>query len=337
MMKKLLSLTTALVLFITCTNKANAQVDPHFSQYYVYPQWLNPALTGVMDGDYRVAGIYRSQWSNFANGFQTIGVAAEYATESNLNLGIGLFQQSASNGGYKYFTPYASATYTGIKFGQQGHHRLTIGLQAGMINRRFDQSKMQFGDQWNPITGYASSNPTGDIIQNPQSSVFDMGAGIMYFDGTPGKTANVYAGFAASHLTQPTDPFTNGPSKQKMPSRYTVHGGVKLNVSDNFILTPNFLFLQQGKAQEKMLGAYAQIRGNEQFDFLCGLNYRFSDAVVPFAGFYYKSFVLGLSYDVNVSDLGKAVGGTNSFEISLSFTGRKRRIFDAQNFICPRL
>ena len=27
-----------------------AQADPHFSQFYAYPFWLNPGLTGVMDG-----------------------------------------------------------------------------------------------------------------------------------------------------------------------------------------------------------------------------------------------------------------------------------------------
>jgi type IX secretion system PorP/SprF family membrane protein len=336
MMKRFYTFTLFFA-YLLISQKIKAQVDPHFSQYYVYPQWLNPALTGVMDGDYRVAGVYRSQWNNFAGGFKTFGLAAEYATDKNLNLGVGLFNQSASNGGYTYFTPYGSATYTGIRFGKAGTHRIAIGLQAGIINRRFDRSKMSFGDQWNPVTGFSTANPTGEVIPFPSSAVFDMGAGALYFDGTPGKKANVYVGFAAHHLTQPVDPFTDGPIKQKMPSRYTLHGGVKIAVSETVSLTPNFLFLSQGKSQEKMLGAYAQIRGNDQFDFLCGMNYRFNDAFVPFAGFYFNSFVLGLSYDVNTSDFGKAVNGVNSFEISLSFTGRKKRTFDAQNFICPRL
>lgn len=325
------------LLFSVFTKNLNAQVDPHFSQYYVYPQWLNPALTGVMDGDYRVAGVYRSQWSNFSNGFSTIGVAAEYATQKDLNVGIGMFQQSAANGGYKYLTPYASVAYTGIKFGKNGTHRVSVGINAGVINRRFDRSKFTFGDQWNPVSGFSVANPTGDFIQTPQSTVFDMGAGALYFDGTPNKKANIYAGFSVAHLTQPVDPFTDGPLKQKMPSRYTFHGGVKVQLSETVSLTPNFLYLMQGQARETMFGAYAQLRGNDEFDFLCGANYRINDAVAPFAGFNYKNMVLGLSYDVNISDLGRAVNGTNSFEISFSITGRKRKTYDTQNFICPRL
>lgn len=53
-----------LLLFVTGAQALRAQVDPHFTQYYVYPSWLNPALTGAFDGDYRISGIYRNQWGN---------------------------------------------------------------------------------------------------------------------------------------------------------------------------------------------------------------------------------------------------------------------------------
>jgi hypothetical protein len=70
---------------------------------------------------------------------------------------------------------------------------------------------------------------------------------------------------------------------------------------------------------------------------LFGFNYRFDDALVPFAGFYYKSFTLGLSYDINSSQLSKNIGTANSFEFSLSYTGRKNKELSGKNFICPRL
>lgn len=66
---KLFFLTVTVGLLSVSTLKA--QVDPHFSQYYMYPSWLNPALTGAFDGDYRVTGIYRSQWGNITNPFAT--------------------------------------------------------------------------------------------------------------------------------------------------------------------------------------------------------------------------------------------------------------------------
>ena len=327
-------------LFVCITfiaNQINAQVDPHFSQYYVYPQSLNPALTGIMDGDYRGAAVYRSQWASIDNGFTTIGLAGEFTTDKNINFGVGLFQQSAGNGGYKYLTPYASVSYTGIKFGTNGNQHISIGINAGIINRRFDPTKFQYGNQFNVNTGkYDASIASGEFVGN-NATTFDAGAGVLYFDGTPNKKANVFLGLSFAHLTRPIDNFSNSSVKSTIPVRGTLHGGVKIAVSENVSLTPNFLLMEQGTAHETMLGAYAQIKGGEGFDFLCGANYRFKDALVPFAGFLYKDFTLGLSYDVTTSDLGTVVGKANAFEISLSYTGRKRGKAIEKAFICPRL
>jgi type IX secretion system PorP/SprF family membrane protein len=327
------SLIVCTVVFAT---KTHAQLDPHFSQTYVYPQSLNPALTGVMDGDYRVAGIYRSQWANIDGGFTTIGLAAELATSKNINLGVGLFQQSAGNGGYKYFTPYASVAYTGIKFGREGTHHISIGINAGIIDRRFDQSKLTYGSQVDPITRVYNPAIPPEVLLNPAQTAFDMGAGVLYFDATPNKKANLFGGFSAAHLTRPSDKFL-AYSDSKVPIKYTFHGGAKINLSETVSLTPNAIYMGQGTAEELMFGAYTQIKAGEGFDFLVGANYRLKDAVAVFTGFYYKQFVLGLSYDVNTSDLSKIAGSANAFEISLSFTGKKRNRAVEQPFICPRL
>lgn len=328
-----------LILFTTASCfMAKAQVDPHFSQYYVYPSWLNPALTGAIDGDYRVSAIYRNQWGNIANGFSTIGLSGDLVTDKNLNFGGSIMQQTAGNGGFTYLTAHASVAYTGVRFGVNGEQRLVFGLQAGMVQRRFNTSKFQLGDQWFAATGYNPNSPTADVFANPSSTVFDAGAGIMYYDASPNKKANIFAGFSASHLTQPDDKFISSSTVQsKFPIRYTLHGGVKIKASESFSITPNILYLRQGNAEEKMVGAYGQIRASDVTDVLLGFNYRFDDALVPFVGFYYKSFTLGLSYDVNNSQLGKNIGSVNSFEFSLSYTGRKSKELAGKNFICPRL
>ena len=38
--------------------------DIHFSQYYNMPLTTNPAMTGLVNGEFRVQGIYRNQWWN---------------------------------------------------------------------------------------------------------------------------------------------------------------------------------------------------------------------------------------------------------------------------------
>ena len=248
-----------LMLSILTLNKTKGQVDPHFSQYYVYPSWLNPALTGAFDGDYRVSGIYRNQWNSIGSPFSTPGASFEITTEKNINFGGSILNQTAGNGGYNYLTGYASAAYTGVKFGINGNQRFVFALQAGVINRRFNPSKFTLGDQWNPVTGF-NPNPSSDLPTKNKSMIFDAGAGVLYYDANPNQKANAYLGFSASHLNQPEDAFAGGTSKEKLPMRFTVHGGVKININDMWSFTPNLLYLKQGTASEKMVGGYAKVK-----------------------------------------------------------------------------
>ena len=59
---------------------ANSQ-DLHFSQYYTQASTLNPSLVGNYDGSYRLAAIYRNQWTSAQGkkyGFQTVGADVDF-------------------------------------------------------------------------------------------------------------------------------------------------------------------------------------------------------------------------------------------------------------------
>ena len=334
-MRVTLRLSVLLLTICMMHQKSKAQVDPHFSQYYVYPSWLNPALTGAFDGDYRISGIYRSQWGNVSSPYKTMGLSGDFTTNKNVNLGASVLRQTAGDGGYMYTTAYANVAYTGVKMGAMGHQRLAFGIQAGMIERRFDPAKMTLGDMWNPVTGLPT-NPTTDYIDHKSSTQFDAGAGVLFFDAAPGKKANFFGGYSASHLTRPEDDF-KAFGESRLPVRHTVHAGIRLAVSPEFSITPNALYLKQGTASEKMIGAYGQVKAGSNADFLIGANYRFEDAISPYVGFSYRNWVLGASYDINTSDLGKLVNGANAFEISLSFVSKRSVKTPEAEFVCPRL
>ncbi|MBL7749024.1 MAG: PorP/SprF family type IX secretion system membrane protein [Chitinophagaceae bacterium] len=312
-----------LLLICTGATQANAQVDPHFSQFYAYPLWLNPGMAGVMDGDYRFTGVYRNQWSEVMTPFNTAGFSADVATGKNLNLGANFMSQSAGDAGYKYLNAYATVAYSGIKFGTDNNQQITIGIQAGLLSRRFDPAKFQFGDQWNPITGYNPGTISADLISQTSSSVLDLGAGLSYMDASPDKKVNLFGGVAAFHLTKPEDPFVNSSTKQVLPVRFTVHAGARINLTETVSITPNLLYMRQGNASEKMIGLFTQLKANDYTDLLFGANFRMEDAIAPYVGVAFHNFALGVSYDVNISDLGKAVTGTNSLELSFTYIGRK--------------
>ena len=85
-----------------------------------------------------------------------------------------------------------------------------------------------------------------------------------------------------------------------------------------------------------MLGAYAEFSAREDVDVMAGINYRLNDAFSPFFGLNYNNMALGFSYDVNASALGRLTTKPNSFEFSVTFTGKSDKLRTGY-FRCPRL
>ena len=326
----------AFVLMILCGSfqLVKGQVDPHFSQYYAYPLYLNPALTAISDVDYRVTAIHRNQWNSVGKPFLTTGVSADISTAKNLNFGLNFLNQTAGTGGYRYVNSYISVAYTGIQLDDYGFKRIVFGLQGGIINRRFDPSKLEFGDQWKPYIGFDPATATSETFSRTSSTAFDAAAGVTYFDGDPEKKVNVFAGYSANHLTEPEDPFLPG-QKYKLPLRSTLHAGVRVQVNETFAVVPNAIYMAQGNAKEAMIGAYAEFSAREDVDVMAGVNYRINDAVSPYFGLNYGNMVFGFSYDANASSLGRLTTRPNSFELSVTFTGKSER--NTSYFRCPKL
>jgi type IX secretion system PorP/SprF family membrane protein len=313
-----------LCMLLVTVLRTVAQTDPHFTQNYTFPMYINPALTGSADGDYRVSGIFRNQWGSIGNPYRTMGVSFDTRTDKNIALGVNVLNQSAGDGGFNYLTASGSFAYTGVKFGSTLNHHIVMAIQGGIINRRVNQTKFKWGEQWNPITGYSPSNPTTETFNRTNSTVLDIGAGILYYDASPEKTIHPFGGFSVYHLNKPKDPIITDQSAELniIPMRYSVHGGVSLAVSEGISVVPHMLYMRQGTASETMLGVYGQLNVNEETNVLLGGYYRLKDAIAPFVGIDYKNFVVGLSYDVNASKLGTMAKNVNSIELTLSYVKR---------------
>ncbi len=243
-------------LFSLCMTLAGhegalAQVDPHFSQYYISPMTLNPALTGVMEGDYRGSAIFRSEYGNT---LLVKGISGDMTTNKNANIGVDLLNESTSDQSYGYTSGHISMAYTGVRLGPNADHCISMAIQCGFINRRFDVAKLQFGDQWASGLGYQPATASGEVFNKPSVSAFDAGVGIAYYDAVPDKKVNFFGGIGAFHITQPDNPFLSG-SNERLPVRYSVHAGLRITGSDLFSIVPNAIYMREGTAEEKMMGA----------------------------------------------------------------------------------
>ena len=332
-MKKNLLFVWMFVTACIMQQVARAQVDPHFSQYYIHPMTLNPALTGAIEGDYRVTAIWRSQYSNTLS---TMGISGEVVTNKNCNFGINILNQSTNDKAYNYTNGYLTMAYTGVRFGPNEDHYLVLAMQCGFINRRFDVTKLQFGDQWISGMGYDPTVNSGEAFNKPSISSFDAGAGIAYYDATPNKKVSLFGGISAFHITRPDYPYLSDGNQQRLPVRYSVHAGARIIASDLLSIVPSAIYMQEGDAKEKMFGAYAQVYANESTDLMFGANWRLNDAAAPFVGVYYKGLTIGVSYDVNVSSMNAGATKGNSLEISISYVGQRKNSLRTKTFYCPR-
>ena len=328
-----------LCLLLVTVLRSVAQTDPHFTQNYTFPMYINPALTGSSDGQYRASAIYRTQWGSISNPYRTMGISFDTRTNKNIALGVNILNQAAGDGGFNYLNAYASVAYTGVKLGKDGNQRVVLALQGGIINRRVDQSKFKWGEQWNPITGYNASNASSESFDKTSSTTLDIGTGALYYDGAPDKKFNVFGGVSIYHINKPADPIVSTQSTElnTIPMRYTIHGGTSINVAQGTYIMPHVLYNQQGNAKEFMVGLYGQKIVNEETTIMAGGYYRNKDAVAPYIGVDYKSFLVGLSYDINTSKLGAMTRSVNSFELTFSYIMRKENKGLVDFIHCPRL
>jgi len=137
-----------------------------------------------------------------------------------------------------------------------------------------------------------------------------------------------------NHLTQPEDPFLVTGEKRKLPYRYTYHGGARIKFENGTFLTPHFIYMRQGNAEERTFGLFGEKPTSREDVFLLGgVSYRIKDAFIPYAGIKFKKVQFGLSYDANSSTLGRSVAFTNSFELSITVIGKREE--GRQYFQCP--
>jgi type IX secretion system PorP/SprF family membrane protein len=309
-----------------------AQVDPHFTQYYANPLWLNPGLTGVIEGDYRVGINYRQQLPGLYAPMNTKGITADITLPKNFGIGITLLNQSSTDAGYAYTTGYLSLSYQVFL---SKYKILSAGFQAGMLNRKIDPGKLQFGNQFNPVIGYDPTLPSNEVFANRSATSMDGSVGLFYFDGDPLKSVNPFLGLSLYHPTQPDNRFLSGGNDNKIPMRTSIHGGIRFKMGSRSELIPHAVFLQQGNTNEIAAGMMCNLKIQEGTDLLVGSLYRVDDAIAPNIGLHINGLTIGFSYDINISQLKTASSSKGGYELSISFTNQKK-IPDTK-FICPRL
>lgn len=295
--------------------------DPVFSQFFAAPLQLNPAFAGVTVAP-RFTLNYRNQYPGWPNAYTTFAASFEQEIAS-LNSGFGLQLMSDSAGDGLYTTNYISGIY-GYKVKLTNNTFVRIGLEAGMYQARLDWDRLLFGDQIDPIEGPSGpeDNPLLSEETRPEflnKTVFDASAGLLFYN------QDFYAGVSLKHLNRPFENFwkVNDNLYAGRPLRLTIHAGGEFDLGgrnkrgNGTFISPSVMFVKQGDTGQVNVGSYigsGRIFAGGWFRH----NFTLADATIFMVGVREGVFSIAYSYDMTISKLANAPGGTGmTHEISL--------------------
>ena len=311
--------------------------DIHFSQFYMSPLNLNPALTGVMNCNTRFVANYRNQWAQVlgANAYNTYSVSYDQKVpvgrSDYFGVGASFFGDVAGSSRFGTQQGKIAASYSKKMGGyRKKSHYLVIGAEAGLANRGIRQDNLQRGSQHDGNGGFDGSLPTLENIERYNFLFGDISAGILWFSVID-KFTNFYVGGAFHHLNQPNQSFFPGVF-EPLASRFTFHGGGQMVVRNRISLIPNILIMFQGPHREFNFGTSVRFgMGNSRSggqSWQAGAWLRAGtqqnggahlDAIVLATRFDFDEYGIGFSYDINVSSLSNVSYGNGAFEFSLIY------------------
>jgi len=310
--------------------------DIHFSQFFEAPLWRNPSLSGIFTGDVRVQAVYRDQWNSVTDAYRTGSVNAEYKMPvGKLNdfvtIGIQALYDRAGTIGWTSTHVLPALNYHKSLSGEKNRY-LSLGFMGGLVQRRFDPSKMTTNSQYD-------NGGLGENLLNTQYSYADGSVGMSYNSDINDQPANnFYIGAAYHHFNRPRNSFYRNNTIELHP-KWVFSGGLRVGVADYAFITLQADHSRQGGFSETMGGVLYGLKlgedpDNPAYTIHAGGFLRWNDALVPVIKLDYAPFSVALSYDVNISKLKPSSYGRGGFEMSVSYIGFLKR--NEGYLLCPK-
>ncbi len=341
-------------LFLLISFTAVKAQDRFFSQFYGHPLSLNPALTGTMNGTFRVNTAYRSQWSSvLQTPFTTFSASADTRLKANSNnfnhdeFGAGVVFTHDQFGFFNFnanAVGFSGAFHKDISAGFP--QSISVGMYIGLEQRGTSYNNFLFQDQYRLGTGFTLES--AENLPANQLAFMDLGLGINYTVSLS-TVDQFFAGISVWHVNGPEISFFKDINNEDSPleisapleSRYTAHLGLNLLIAEHRSISPRIMVNVQGDHIAANLGS------NFRFDFQDFNETKFHigasvrvvkdfdataiDALVLIAAVERERYKIGFSYDATLDDLQNEREGQGAFELTLSITGD----YEEEALHCP--
>jgi type IX secretion system PorP/SprF family membrane protein len=333
------------LLVLLCSTKSYAQYEYIFTNYFMAPTQLNPAMTGAYEGTYRVGGLRRNQWPVAS---PTYGTTSLFVDAPLLMVG----KRHWIGAGFSFFNDVAKVDIPGqtlnlkqsvpalsvafhYAIDKKYKNVLTIGIKGGSSNYSASLPDIQL--TYSEISKGAVNK---DWRPNELSTTFmDLSAGVM-LKSKIDKKSDIVTGFSLGHLNTP-DYSLRGSTTADLPLALTAHFEYNRQLNKKLSISPNFLYRQIAGSRDISLQGVAgykldPVKRND-LTLKGGVGFRTlgqNHLVDILLGADFKNYKFMMAYDIPNARIG-GVGGT--LELALHYTGRiYKPVATKDNHFCPK-
>lgn len=287
--------------------------DLHYSQFYLAPTNVNPALTGIFNGDQRYAASIRDQWRSVPVPWLTFSAAYDRkiypkkAKNHFIGAGLNFNYDKQGDSQINLSNINVSGSYNRIL---NAKNIITFGALVGYTTRGFNPSTLTWDKQWNGAE-YDPSLGSGEVFDLERYNFLETALGINYRYQKSQRT-KLDIGASLFHLTQPkadyirTTEVTTG-GIEKLPQRLSLQAQGSVELTNRLDLLLDALYQKQTSYHEMLFGGYLNFYLNQkrgkQTNLHVGLGYRTSKALFPKVAFRFNNILVAMSYDIDMSEL----------------------------------
>lgn len=320
--------------------------DIHFSQFNNAPIMINPANTGFFKDAHRFIINSRSQWSSVTVPYRTFSFSYDmqpaYRLLQNDMLGVGFWMYGDQAGDSELGTIQGSLSLSYIfSLNEKDNNYLSFGFMGSWAEHSMSYDELYFDQQFNGEF-YDPTLYSGEDVGGKSFNYFDFNLGV-HWKYKPQEEQYYNLGLSMNHITRPPQSF-KGDNSNRLPVKGIFYGDLSFPLVGEQSLKPGFMTAFQGSASEVILGsAYKYTLSSHTISsqnisstaLKSGIYYRFGDAIILTTSVEYQRWHLGVSYDINVSDLYNASQGRGGFELSLSYKLPRKDIHRNEAIPCP--
>ncbi len=315
---------TGLLVLATLTFGKLEGQDLHYSQFYNAHVNINPGLTGIFNGDVRVAANFRNQWHAVPVPYTTLTGAYDmkiYRKPSRSDFfggGLVINYDQAGDSKLTLATIGFNGSYS-LPVNKSSF--LTFGTQLAFSRRAFSLDDLTFDEQWDGQQ-FVPTQIITESFDRRALLVPDLSVGINYRIQKSSRT-KADIGVAAFHVNNPRNPFYTDDKSVRLPVRMAFNALVQAKLGGALDIMVHGIAQFQKPYREFVVGAGPKLYINQKKgkNYALGLYgmYRIGDAFAPAIHIYLNELQVGMSYDINTSPFKLTTNNKGGPEFSLIY------------------